>query len=48
MISKKKCNVNASLDKFIMSVFSILPCYNFMCIHQKNIGAYILHFSEKN
>ena len=27
MIRKK--TINAALDKFIMSIFGILPCYNF-------------------
>ena len=30
---KKKSNVNAPLDKFITSIFGILPCYNFLWIH---------------
>ena len=47
MIRKK--TINAALDKFIMSIFGILPCYNFLWIHHDLVKySLLLHFSEKN
>ena len=47
MIRKK--TINAALDKFIMTIFGILPCYNFLWIHHDLLKySLLLHFSEKN